>query len=149
MTIQQLAAQYKAIKTRHDSLTEEIKKLNAEWSEVETQLLDAMMEDGVNSVKLVGLGHFIMTTKNFLSVNAANKPQFYAYLKKSGNGALLKEEVNPRTLTAFLKGHLEEITKIYANGGLDVVEARKQALEYLNVKGASYFSERGVTLRSE
>lgn len=150
MAIKELAQRFVELKAASEELGDKLKEVNAAWTEVETQLLEAMVEEGVNSVKLAGLGHFIMSTKNYLSVNAANKPGFYAYLKESGNGALLKEEVNPRTLTAFLKGHLEEVAKRIADDyNLDNVEARNKALEFLNQKGASYFSERGITLRAE
>lgn len=124
--------------------------LNTAKDKLETELIEAMAEAEVNSVSIDGLGLFSMTTTNYLSVNAANKVRFYSYLKESGHGGLLKEEVNSATLTAFLKGHLIEVTKKFVESDdLEEFDARKKALEYLNGKGASYFSERGVSVRSK
>lgn len=149
MTIQTLASQFLELKKKSDFLSEELKKTNAEWEEVEKELLNAMVEEGTSSIRLEGMGLFSMRTRSFLSVNAANKPNFYEYLKESGNGDLLKLDVNPRTLTAFLKGHQETLESQYLNEGLDPVDARKKALEFLNQKGASYFSERGVSFKGD
>ena len=130
---------------------EEAKKLLKELTEIEEQakleLLAGMVEMGVPSIDIEGLGKFSMSTINHLSVTAANKPSFYKYLKESGNAGLLKEDVNPRTLSAFLKEHLIEIENKNIAAGMDVVTARQSALEFLNSKGASYFSEKNISFR--
>lgn len=147
--ITKLATKFKELRAQSEEQTKALKELNLEWEAVEKELLEAMAEEGVRSVDIEGLGKFYMTTKNYLSVNIANKPSFYDYLQESGNGNLLKLDVNPRTLTAFLKGHLEELISQKVQGGLDQIEARNQALEFLNKKGASYFVDRGVSFKEE
>lgn len=145
-----LAQEYHAARAKCDALKDQLSEANKAKDEAESVLLEAMTDNEVSSVRIEGLGLFSMTTTNYLSVNAANKPKFYAYLKASGNGGLLKEEVNPKTLTAFLKGHLVEMTKKIADADkLEDFDANKKALEYLKEKGAEYFSERGVSLRSK
>lgn len=146
-SINALAKKFFALKAKHEAAADALKAIGAEWEEAEQALLAAMVDEGTNSISIAGMGMFVMTTKNYLSVNAASKPQFFQYLKKAGHGALLKEDVNPRTLTAFLKGHLEEVTQKYVAAGKDAVEARNEALKYLNSQGASYFSDRGVSFR--
>lgn len=147
--ITELARRFRELKLKSEEQAEVLKQINGEWSVIETELLEAMSEEGVSSVKMEGLGNFIMSVRNMLSVNAANQPSFYQYLKESGNGALLKESVNPATLTAFLKGHLEDVIKTYIDQGMDTVDARNSALQFLNEKGATYFTKRGITLRGE
>lgn len=138
-----LARKYKELKDLNEAKKEELSKINADWTEVENQLLEAFVEEGVNSIKIEGMGNFVMRTKNYLSVNAANKPTFFDYLRESGNEGLLKLDVNPRTLTSFLGTHLEDLI---SKSDADPVEARKAALEFLNQKGASYFSEKGISV---
>jgi hypothetical protein len=149
MTISDLVKKYAELEDRAEEQKAKLKAINDAWAEVETKLLEAMAEEGIKSTKLEGLGRFSLVTKNYLSVTAANKPSFFDYLKASGNGALLKEDVNPKTLTAFLKGHLEEIIKEFSDKGMDTVDARNKALEFLNQKGASYFSERVISHTKE
>ena len=109
-----------------------------------------MVDEGVNSVKLEGVGTFSMRTKSFLNVTIANKEGFLKYLKESGNGGLIKEDVNSRTLTAFLSGHLElGFIRDRVNKGMDEVDARKDALEMLNKRGASYHSERQIAMSAK
>ncbi len=144
--IVELAKKYKDFDARHKAASAALKLLNEEWGECEVELLEAMVEDGVNSVKLEGVGNFSMATKAFLSVTAANKPSFFIYLKKTGNGGLLKEDVNSATLSSFLKDHLEQLVRDKVNSGKDEVDARKEVLEYLNKQGASYHTERQIRM---
>lgn len=147
MSITELAKIYAEIRSRHEAASDVLKAIEKEWTEAETALLDAMVEEGTRSIKIDELGTFSMATTNYLSVTAANKETFYPYLKESGNGSLLKEEVNPRTLTAFLKGHLEELIRLQEQRGYDGVDARNKALEFLNKKGASYFTKKEIRLK--
>jgi hypothetical protein len=145
-TVTELAKKFATLKAEHESQSEVLKKINAEWEDIEARLLDAMVEDGTKSLHIDGLGLFTMAVTNYLSVNAASKETFYPYLKESGNGGILKEDVNARTLTAFLKGHLEDKIREFESSGLDGVDARNKALEFLNSKGASYFTKREIRM---
>lgn len=144
MTVQELCAKFEELEKLYDEQKAQLDATKEEWDSVELQLLEAMVEEGTKSIDIEGLGRFTMATRNYLSVNAANKETFYPYLKESGNGALLKEEVNPKTLTAFLDGHLEDLIAAYVAKGLDGVTARQEALTFLNSKGASYFSKKQI-----
>ncbi len=141
-----LARKYKAFSVEAAEVKAELDVVNKAWGECETELLEAMVEAGVNSVKLDGVGNFSMATKNFLSVTAAHKEEFFVYLKESGNAGLLKLDVNPATLKAFLSGHLEQLIRDRVNKGMNEVDARKEALELLNKRGASYHTERGIRM---
>ena len=146
--IVELARQFKEVRDEHAAQETFLKALTKKWDELEAALLEAMIDEGVNSVDVDGVGKLSMRTENYLSVNAANTDQFYSYLKLSGNGALLKEYVNPRTLSAWLKAHLAEVSQQFKlNGPVDDIEARDMALEFLNKQGASYFTKRGISVR--
>lgn len=147
--ILELTQKFKELKHKSESATEVLKEINLEWTDVENQLIEAMGEEGVKSIKIEGLGLFSLTAKSYLSVNAANKPKFYEYLQESGNEALLKLDVNPRTLTAFLKGHLDALINERLGTGQDEIDARNNALQFLNEKGASYFVDRLISFRED
>lgn len=148
--IQTLAAKFKELKEKSESIENELKQVNAEWSEVELLLLEALVNEGVKTIKLDGLGTYTLKVTNYLSVNAANKPSFLEYLKRTGNGGLIKEDVNSKTLTAFLRGHLDDVAKRFVEKeNDDEVTARNKALEFLNKQGANYFTKREIAFRKE
>lgn len=145
--ITELARKFKELKHEYGDLEERLKKVNDIWTQTEAALLEAMAEEGVRSVSIEGVGTVTLRTKNYLSVNAANKERFYSYLQEAGHGGLLKLDVNSRTLTAFLKQHHEELTQNLVQGeGLEFIEAREKALEFLNSKGANFFTKRDIGL---
>jgi hypothetical protein len=107
-------------------------------------------------------------------VNAANKPQFFVYLKGAGHGGLIKEDVNSRTLDSFLKRHVDEIRKQLIDEGLteaqaqalarkdaekydglvanyrpDEMDAEEMAQDILISHGAAMFTKQGISLTKE
>ena len=106
-----------------------------------------MADEGVSSIRIEGIGLFSLSVTNYLSVTNDKKETFYPYLQEAGHGGLLKLDVNSRTLTAFLKQHLDELVKEREANGLDSVEAMESALKFLNERGASCFTKRGISLR--
>lgn len=148
MSITELAARYRELEELSKAKSEELKKIDSEWTECETKLLEAFVDEGVNSVRLEGLGLFSMVTKNHLNVTAANKASYFEYLKATGNDGILKLDVNAKTNGAFLDSHLDTLIEGFmSEQGLDKVDARKVALEFLNKKGVSYFTEKRISVR--
>ncbi len=149
--IVELGKKFVELKKKSDALTKEVAAVNAEWTQVETELQEAMIEEGVKSIKLDGMGTFTLRTTPFLSVTAENKERYFEYLRKIGEDSILKLDVNPRTNGAFLKAHLESrIANLVAkNTDLDEVTARKEILEELALVGVSYFTKRDIALKGE
>ncbi len=148
--ILELSRKFKELKEKHDAQSDILKQIDVEWTIIEEQLLEAMVEEGVKSINVIGCGSFTMRVENYLNVSAAAAEGFYSYLRESGNGGLLKEMVNPATLKAWLKPHFEELQQKYVdNSGLDPVEARDAALEFLKQKGCAYLTKRGVILKAK
>lgn len=143
-----LAEKFRAFKDKHATMSKELVELNAGWNECETQLLDAMVDEGVKTIKIDGVGMLMMVTTHKGNVVAANKPVFFDYLKESGHDSILKLDVNSMTLSAFLKSHIEELAKKYEAEGNDEVDARNKAVDFLKEKGASLFSEKTIRFRS-
>ena len=143
----ELGKKFFELKSQYESTEKILDGINTQWQECETELLEMMAEEGVASINIDGLGLFSMRTRNMLSVNAANKERFYEYLKESGNASLLKLEVNPRTLTAFLSEHLDTLIEKRREDGLLEMNAREAALKFLNDKGANYFTKRDIAFK--
>jgi hypothetical protein len=142
-----IAKRYYELQEKSEATAKVLKEINTEWTGVEAEMLEMLVEEGVNTIKLAEYGTFMMKTTNILSVNIADKPRMFEYLKESGNGGLIKEDVASATLTAFLGKHYTELSNKYIQNGLDEIEAGKVALEFLNKKGANYFTKRGISLK--
>lgn len=141
------AKEFRALKDEYEEKNKALKELGDKWDEVEKELIQLMLDDCINSIDVDGVGKVSLATTSYLSVNAANKPQFFDYLQESGNGGLLKLDVHPKTLTSFLGEHRDNLVKDFMAKGFDEVDAKAKALEFLNEKGANYFVKRGIQLR--
>ena len=148
--IVELATKYREIEDEHKGLTAKLKETSDRWQDVENRLLEAMVEEGVKSADIIGVGKLAMRVEAYLSVNAAHEEQFYQYLRNNGQGGLIKDHVNPKTRSAFLKEHLAEVVAAFlANGAAEnEVVARDKALLFLEEKaGAANFVKRTLSLR--
>lgn len=122
--IVELAKKFQDCKERHAEAEKKVKAINEEWLEVEKDLLTAMADEGVKSFDLEGVGKITMRISKIASVNAANKPDFFVYLRDTGNGGLIKEDVNSKTLTSFLRGHIEELQEAIVKDGMPAEHAK-------------------------
>lgn len=145
----ELSQEFAKLKARHEEASKVVKDINAEWGEVETKLIEALIEEGVKSIVIDGIGRVILTSKAHLSVNIADKPKMFAYMKDTGAGSLIREDCPAQTLTKWLGERLEELQKEEMSGGLDEVEAREKALGQLKAEGASFFLKRQISLRKD
>jgi hypothetical protein len=119
----ELGKKFAECKKESEELTKKLKAANEAWDAVEKELLEVMLDAQVNSIDIEGVGRLTMSRSSYPSVNAAAKPQFFDYLKDSGNGGLLKLDVNPQTLNAFLKKHIEELRTQLISNGLNEMQA--------------------------
>lgn len=150
MGIVELAANFTNLRNKKDELSATLKAFTANLDEAEKQLLEAMAESGVNSIKLEGLGLFSMRTKNYFNVNAEDKPKFFEYLKNTSNESILKLDINPQTLKAFLSDHFEELVKTQIDFTQeDLVTARQSVQTYLENYGVKCFTDRVVSFKKE
>lgn len=142
-----LAKKYVAAKESVSMVNEALDLAKKHKKEMEEELLTAMIDSGIPSIRIDDIGLLSLKTENYLSVNKASEFEFYEYLKQTGNGGLLKEYCDARTLKVFLNPHLEELKSEYINSGLDELQARDQALDFLKSKGVSYFTDKSISLR--
>ena len=143
----ELGKAFKAFKEQDQILKKQMKDLSAQWTACELELIEAMVDEGVKSVNVEGIGTLTMRTTNFMSVTGEQKPQFFEYLQESGNGGLLKLDVHAATLKSFLDDHLEKLIEDKKAAGRDDMDARSEALEFLKSKGAGFFTKRDIALK--
>jgi hypothetical protein len=143
----ELAKAYKRFKLAYAEQEAALDQLDEEWKDLTTKLQDLMIEEGVKSITIEGVGMLSMRTTSYPSVNAASKPVFFDYLKKTGNDSILKLDVNPRTLGAFLKEHSETLITERMKDGMDEVTAREAVQEELKKEGVAFFVKRDIALK--
>lgn len=103
-----LAIEMRELKRTIDEREAELKPLKDRYDVIRKRdLLDAMTETGVSSMKLDDGGTFYISSKSRASVLAADQAQFHQWLRDNGFGALIKPVVNPATLDAWAREQRE------------------------------------------
>lgn len=101
------ADELKALKDKKKALEAEIKELNQVIDQVQTQLLQSMIDEEVGKFDRKGFT-FYSTTRVHASVKAGCKPHVIDWLKGSEFADMVREDVNARTLEAWAREHVEQ-----------------------------------------
>lgn len=102
-----VAEKLKGLRDRKSELEEQVKALNAEIEETD-QLLCSMMIDSETQNFTHGGVQFSLTNRIRASAIAERKQDLFYALRKNGYGALVQENVNANSLSAFVKEQMEE-----------------------------------------
>ena len=93
------------------SITEKeeiLKVIKAELEFIKTVLIPKKLEEeGLKNFRLASGRGITTSTDLYVSVLADDKPTFMQWLRDSGQGGIIKEDVNPQTLKAFIKNRIE------------------------------------------
>lgn len=109
-----------------------IKELNAAIEAVEQALAQEMIEQEMSNFTRGGR-QFVLTNRLYASVKSGMMQNVCSWLKRSGFGDLVQEQVHPRTLQAWVKEQIEE------RGSVPPTLA-----EYLNV-----YEKPGISIRKK
>lgn len=92
----------------YDALDETRKKLYFLLEELNKVVLPEMMTE--NKVKTISLDsvHKRFTVNQRVSASIIDKEKGYEWLRTTGNGALIVEQVNAQTLSAFAKRYIQD-----------------------------------------
>ena len=145
--LNELGKQFLACKEKDAELKKLQKENDAEWNAIEEQMIELMVQEGIKSQKVDGIGNIILSTSEFFSVTADKKPGFFEYLKESGNDGILKLDVNAQTLKSFLDQHFDELVQALVSEGSDEMDAKTNVRNMLIDKGCGVFTKRGVSIR--
>jgi hypothetical protein len=101
----QIADKLKNLRNEKDDQTAILKEITSEISEVETELIAAMIDAECPNFTH-GDKQFVMTTKTHWSPEKDRKEELYTALKENGHEELFT--VNAQTLSSFVKEQIEE-----------------------------------------
>jgi hypothetical protein len=87
---------------------EEVRKLKESWEEA---LLAKMLEEEVQNIK-TGDGMFYSREDVFANYDHAREEAVFNWLHETGNETLIKETINARTLTAWVKEQQDQGTDL-------------------------------------
>lgn len=110
-----------------DDLKDKKKRAQAEYDFLRyTSVTTAMEEEGLESIRLTGIGTCYLSTAIRASIVKTAKQQAYEWLRDNGHGGLIVETVYAQTLSSAAKEMLKNNESIPAD--LIVVAAITQAV---------------------
>lgn len=119
MDIFTLADELKLLREVKKEAELNIKEINAEIEKKQAALIELMINKEIGSFKRGGY-NFYINTRTFASVKAGKKPKLIEWLKKTPHAGMVREDINPQTLSAWIRelndnGDLPEELSNYVN----------------------------------
>ena len=105
-----LLVRFKEAKEKLEQLKLQTSEAQKEFDEAENKLLELMSAQGKDATaKYEGLG-YVSVTKPMVYASCVkdNEGQLFEYLKKDGRSDLIKEAVNARSLSGYVKELIEQ-----------------------------------------
>lgn len=118
----ELASELKALKENKQDLEFEVKKLNVDIEKVETELINFMAIEELNSFKREGVT-FSLVVQEYPAAVLEKKAELYDALKENGFEHLFT--VNAQTLSATvkeLKSNNDDVLPVWLNGYIKIAE---------------------------
>tara|TARA_S200002703_G_scaffold160031_1_gene176212 strand:+ start:2873 stop:3280 length:408 start_codon:yes stop_codon:yes gene_type:complete len=104
-----LAKRQKELKGDIDVLESKLKELRAEYDGIRKRDLPQLLEEqGIEGVKLEGIGTLSLTDDLYANVPASQRGHLNEWLTEQGESDLIVPTVHSSTLKAFIKGRIEQ-----------------------------------------
>ncbi len=97
--MKEAAQRYKKLRDDKDYLESEVKRIKAELETLEAALIEEMLQEGITSMRIEGVG--MLTVNNKLAAKIVDKEKFFEWLRQTDRESLIKRDVNYMTLQAF------------------------------------------------
>jgi len=105
----ELASMMSVLAEEISSLNDKKRVLQADYDAIRKHALpDAMDAEGISNMSVVGIGRINLRSDLYATIPAANKPAAFDWLRGTGHGGVVKEEVHTGTLKALLKSLIRE-----------------------------------------
>jgi len=114
------------IREQKKVLEDKIKKLDVKTDELEELIIGEMLNVGVQSINLAGIGTTFLSKSEYPSIE--NQDVFYKYLRGHGQGDIIKETVHSSTLRGWWNGLEGEAKPDAAEVGLGVYTKTKVSI---------------------
>lgn len=121
----QKVTEFCELKRRKEELDEQLKSVNSLMRAVEAQLLDMFAEAGVPKISTKEYGTLYVQRQLWAGPKEGNKAALVEFLK-SYQPALVSENVNSQTLSAFVRDITDNGEKELPQGLGAVVEVKEQ-----------------------
>lgn len=109
LTLMELAKEFKRLKQTKEFMEAELSGITAAFDVLRMESIPNKMEaEGIENIKLEGIGRLGLTADMFLSVRGDKKADLYDWLKINGFGELIQDSVNASTLKAFVKEQIKK-----------------------------------------
>lgn len=93
------ALRYKALRDEKELYKAELERIEPDLKAAEAALIDKMLEQGVTSTRIEGVGMLVVYNKLVATIN--DKDKFFAWLQDTEREGCIKHEVNYMTLQAL------------------------------------------------
>lgn len=117
----ELAHAFKAARDRKKGIEQDLEILEGELTQIEGELRAALEADGVQSVKLEGVGTVYLEARSFARVAEGQLESLIGWLDLHNHGEIARRTIPHQTLTAWYKDQEEadkplppeEIVKVF------------------------------------
>jgi hypothetical protein len=97
------------LKREKAALEEKMRQCNAQIDNIATKELAAIMSNAeISKFSISGYGTISIREDFFCNVLKENREEMYKWLRKTGNGALITDYVQPATFKAFMREYAEQ-----------------------------------------
>lgn len=108
-SLPELAAILKDIKIQLDEAGARKTELQKTYDYLSIEVIpDRMDDEGVDSMKVAGVGRLQTQSDIRCNVLAANKEPLQKWLTDNGHGSMIQDTINSSTLKAFIKERMKE-----------------------------------------
>lgn len=114
------ALRYKALRDEKDLYKAELERIEPDLKAAEAALIDKMLEQGITSTRIEGVG--MLTASNKLVAKISDKEKFFTWLQDTEREGYIKHEVNYMTLQALANELDEAELKTAHDAGMDYEE---------------------------
>lgn len=108
MTIPELAAELKRLKGELDVMGAEKTEIQKQYDYLSISVLpDRMDEEGIESVKIAGVGRLQTSSDIQCNIPSENRESVQNWLRENGHAAMITESVNASTFKAWVKEQMK------------------------------------------
>lgn len=128
MELNELVKELKEARARKAEVEETLKAVKADVEEAERAVIDKMIDTETSAIRVDGTLFSLKTTEHY-SCPSELAEELFTLLRRDGLGAIIKEKVDPRTLSAALREMAEDgelpddygsIVKVYEKQSISV-----------------------------
>lgn len=102
MELNELVKELREARARKAEVEETLKAVKADVEDAERAVIDKMIDVECDAIRVDGTLFSLKTTEHY-SVPAELTEELFCMLRQDGLGSLIKEKVDPRTLSAALR----------------------------------------------